>query len=114
MDAGVDREGRGIHRLAALDHLSVMADPDQVRGLDQTEVQSERIDPERVGEFRIARGDMTDDTLVEAEFGKQAKARREPLLAMQPLLGHAREHRRRGKAGIHLVRRARLAGRRCA
>ena len=68
-------------------------------------MQSKRIDPKGVGEFRVAGGDVTDDTLVEAEFRKQAKAGREALLAMQPLFFDCRKYRRCREAGVHPRRR---------
>src|SRR5206468_12354898 len=68
---------------------------DQVRHVDLTEMDAERVDPERVRELRIARRDVPRDSLVEAEFGKQAKSRRKFLLSMPSLIGQIVEFRRR-------------------
>ena len=50
------------------------------------EVHPERVDPEAVEVLGIAHGDVAGDALVEAELAEQAERRREPLLAVQPLL----------------------------
>ena len=68
VDARMNDEGGGVDRIAALDDVPFMVAADQVRDLDLTEMDAERIDPERVGKLRIARGDVSGDSFVEAEF----------------------------------------------
>ncbi len=102
MDAGVNRKRRGVDRPVALDDLSVMPHANKVGCLDKAEMHSERIDPERVGEFRIPRRDVTNDTFIEAEFREQPKARGKPLFAMQAFLTNGCKHRRARQVGIHL------------
>src|SRR6185437_7545084 len=95
MDARVDDKGRRVDRVIALDDSALMIAADQVRDLDLAEMDAERIDPERVEGLRVARGDVPRDPLVEAEFREQPEARRESLLAMQPLVRWIVEFRRR-------------------
>src|SRR5262249_11904281 len=104
VNARVNGKGRSVHGPAAFDHLPCMVDPDQVRHLDEAEMQSKRIDPERVSELRIAGGDMPDDALVKAEFREQAERRPEPLLPVLSLLPDRRKDRRLRQIRVHLLR----------
>ena len=83
----VDGEGGDIDRAFALDHVALAVNPDQVAGPDLRKMHAEGIDPERVGEFRIARGDVACDSLAEAERGEDAETAGEALLAVLSLLG---------------------------
>ena len=95
VDARMNDEGGGVDRIVALDDGALVVAADQVRDLDLAEMDAERIDPERVRKLRIARGDVPRDPLVEAEFREQPESRRQPLLAMQPLVREIVEFRRR-------------------
>jgi hypothetical protein len=83
-EGGAVQPGRDLGR--RLDDLAGMADQHQVRDLDPREVHAERIDPEVVGQFRIAGGDVAGPAHVEAVAAEQAIRRGQPLLAIEPLL----------------------------
>ncbi len=65
---GVNRKRRSIDREIAFDHIAVMVDPDQVGDLDLTEVNTERVYPEGIREFRVACSDMSCDAFIKSEF----------------------------------------------
>src|SRR5262249_4792538 len=67
----------------------------EVRGLDLGEAGSKRIDPECVGEFGVADGDVSGHSLGEAKRGKDAEAAGESLFPVLPLVGEGAECRRR-------------------
>ena len=71
VDLRVDREGGGVHRVAALDDLAGVVDQDQVADPDVGERRPERVDPEVVGELGVAGRDMTRHALLEAERAEQ-------------------------------------------
>ena len=75
----------------ALDDVALAVDADEVGGPDLAEVHAERIDPERIGELRVARRDVAGDALAEAEGGEDPEAAGEALLAVLALLGERRE-----------------------
>ena len=86
MDLRMDGERGLVQRSVALDDRAVMAHQQQVAHPDVPEVHAERIDPEVIGQLRIACGDVARDALVEAEAAEQAERRRQVLFAVQTLL----------------------------
>jgi hypothetical protein len=62
----MDHEGRRVKQpdIAALQDLALLADPDQIRLLDQREGDSERIHPERGFVYRIPNRDVASNTCV--------------------------------------------------
>ena len=96
---GVDGERGGVHHRVALHHRAGVVDADEVGDADVLEVHAERVDPEPVQVLRIARGDVAGDALVEAELAEQPERRREPLLAVQPLLLDGVELGKEGQVG---------------
>ena len=91
----MDGEGRDVDRPVALDHAARRVDADQVRHPDLAEVHAERIDPEGIGELRVARGDVAGNSLAEAEGGEDPEPAGQPLLAVPALLDEIGENRRR-------------------
>src|SRR5262245_13440996 len=81
----VDGEGGDVDRGAALDDLAFMVDQDQVGDPNLAEIHAERVDPEMVMFFRVARRDVPRDAFVEPEFGEEAQGGGQPLFPMQPL-----------------------------
>jgi len=75
VDLGVDRETRRDWRALSLHGFAAMIHQDQVRDADFSEVLAERVDPEVIGQLRIAGGDMAGDSLVETE---SENSRKEP------------------------------------
>lgn len=73
VDGGVDREGRTVDAVAALDDLAVVVDEQQVADLDVLEGDAEGVDPEVVGELGVAGGDVAGDALLEAEAAEDAQ-----------------------------------------
>ena len=82
----------------AFDHVALGVDPDEVGDPDVAEVHPERIDPEGVGELRIAGGDVAGHALAEAAGREDPEASGEALLAVLPFLGKAGEGRPREAA----------------
>src|SRR5262245_9971788 len=82
MNAGMNGKSCRVDGPVSFQDLAVVTYSDQSGDGEKAEMQSKRVDPEGIGEFRIACSDMTDDALVEAELRKQAKAGRKSLLAM--------------------------------
>jgi len=101
VNARMNDEGGRIDRIIAFDDVAAVVAADEVRDLDLAEMHAERIDPERVGKLGVARGDVSGDPLVEAEFREQSEARRQFLLAMQPLFRRAREFWRHWQLRFH-------------
>jgi hypothetical protein len=95
VDLIVNRKGRDVDRSRTFDDIAVLIDTDEVGGFDLAETHAERIDPERVGELRVARRDVACDPFAEAERGEDAEAAGKALLAVLPLLGGSAEHRLR-------------------
>src|SRR3954449_10160494 len=89
----VDRKGRLVDVVVALDDLTTVVDPDQVRLADMRERHAERVDPECVRLDRVTRGDVTGDALLEPELREQPEAGGEALLAVQALLLRRGERR---------------------
>ena len=96
---GVDGEGGTVDGPVALDHLTVVVDPDEVRGPDEAEGQAERVHPERVGELGVAGGEVAGHALVEAEPVEEPEGRGHPLLDVGPLRLHRVEGRQLVRAG---------------
>ena len=88
-----------VHHRVALDDRAGVVDADQVGDADVLEVHPERVDPEPVEVLGIAHGDVAGDAFVEAELAEQAERRREPLLAVQPLLLDGVELGKEGQVG---------------
>src|SRR5215470_18989448 len=86
MNARMNREGSDIHGAIAFHDFAFCIHQDQVRGANMVEMHAERVDPEMVGAFGIARGDMAGHAFVETKLGKQAESGSETLLAMPALL----------------------------
>ena len=93
VDLAVDRKGRSIDDVIALDDLAVMVHEQQVRDADQAEVLAERVHPEVVAQLRVAGGDVPRRPLVISELRPEAERGGEPLLAVEALLLDGREHR---------------------
>ena len=66
--AGMNCERCGIDGQITFDDIAVMVDPNQVGDLDLAEVDAERVYPKRVGEFRVACGNVTGYAFIKAEF----------------------------------------------
>ena len=81
----VDHEGRSIDRALTVDHLAVVIHQDQIRDPNVSKVHAERVDPEVVEQFGVARRDMPGDALGESELAKDAQGSGETLLAMTSL-----------------------------
>src|SRR5258706_5482684 len=94
MNARVNREGRGVHRLVALHYLARFVDEHQVGRANPAEMRPERVDPETGWILGVARRNVSGYALVEAEAGKQAKRRRQPLFAVPAFFREGGEHRR--------------------
>ena len=74
VDGGMDLEAGQVDRLVADDDSAVMVDEQQVRDADMAEIHAERVDPEMVGPFRVAHGDVAGGAMVEAVMGEEAQA----------------------------------------
>src|SRR5580658_5326353 len=88
MHARMNGKGRLIHRVLPFNHIALVITADEVRDADLAEVNAKTVQPESVGELRIARGDVSGDALIEPELREQTKCRSQPLFAMQALLTH--------------------------
>ena len=98
VDRRVDHERRPVHRLAAVDDVAVVVDEDEVADAHVPEAETERVDPEVVGELGVAHGDVAGDALAEAEAAEDAQRAGELLLAVQALLLDRGERLRSGEA----------------
>ena len=85
--ARVDRERGAVHLGFAVHDVALRVDQDQIRSADVSEVEPERIDPEALGLFGVARGDVARDAFIEAVAREQAERRGELLFAVEPLGG---------------------------
>ena len=94
VDLMMDGERGDIDRHRALDHIADAVDTDEIRDGDMREMHAERIDPERVGEFRITRRDMSGDAFTEPQRRENAQTRGKPFLSIVPLLLEILEARR--------------------
>ena len=63
---------------------------------------AEAIHPERIGELRIARGDVTGDPLVESEPREKPESGSEPFFSVLPLFRQRLEDWWLRQAHIHL------------
>ena len=91
----------GLTGPVALDDLARVADEDEVGDADVPEAHGERVHPEVVGQLRVTCRDVSGDALGEAESAEQAQGAGQPLLAVQALLLHGGELRRRRRRGAY-------------
>src|SRR5262245_5439956 len=96
----MDRERGLVDVVAALDDLALRVHQQQVADGDELERHPERVDPEAVGELRVARGDMARDALLEAEAPEEPQRRHQALLAVAPLGLNALVRRRHGEVQL--------------
>ena len=82
---GVDREGGGVQRAFALDDVAVEVDLQEIRGLDASPGDAERIRPEAIAVDGVAHGDVAGDPVVVAVFREDPTGAGEPRLAMGAL-----------------------------
>src|ERR1700735_657217 len=82
----VDGKSRGIDGIFSLDNFAVVIHQNQVGRFYLAKVHSERVHPEMVELFRIARSDMTGYSFVESELRKKPKRGGQHLFAMTALL----------------------------
>ncbi len=94
VDGRVDHEGGAIDGPGSVDDIAVVVHQQQVADADVAEAHRERVDPEVIGELRIADGDVAGNAFAEAEAAEDAQCAGESLLAVQPLVLHVRERRR--------------------
>ena len=97
--ARMNRERSFVDRHVPFDHPPAPVHQNQVGNADVREVNSERVDPEAIGPFRIACRDVPGYAFAESELGEEAEGAREPLLAVQSLFTGRGEcgQRRRGR-----------------
>ena len=100
VDLGVDGEGGAVDRPVALDDLALVVEQHQVADPDVGEGLAERVDPEVVGQLRVAGGDVPGDALLVAEVGEEPEGGGQALLAVEALLLHGLEDGRVGKAEL--------------
>lgn len=84
----VDGERRLVDVVAPLDDLALAVDQDQFVRRQSGERGPEGVDPEAVGEFRVACGDVTGDAVLVPELTEQPERPGQPFLAVRPLVGH--------------------------
>jgi hypothetical protein len=94
MYAGMNREGRSIHRVFSFDDLTLMIHKNQIRSANLSEVHSERVDPKMIEFFGITRGDVASDTFVEPKTREQPECCGEHPFAMQAFFSCGGKHRR--------------------
>ena len=70
MHARVNCERRCIHRILSFHYVAAVIHENQIRGANLAEVHPEWIHPEMIQLLRIARGDVSCHSLVEAEARK--------------------------------------------
>ena len=90
MDCGVQHECGAVHRAVAVDDIAGVVDQDQIARPDVPEAEAERVDPEVVGELRVADGDVAGDPFTETEPSEDAQRAGELGLAVGALLVDAR------------------------
>jgi hypothetical protein len=84
MDARVNREGGGIDGVVAFHDFAMLIYQHEIRDANSSEVNAEGIDPEMIGVFGIASGDVAGDTFVVPVAGEEAERGGEALFAMTP------------------------------
>jgi hypothetical protein len=72
----VNSKRSSVDTFLTVDNIAVFVDEDQVRDADLREMHRQRVQPEVVGEDRVAHRDVTCDALViaavcEAAYGSQ-------------------------------------------
>ncbi len=72
MHLRVDGKSRSIDGILSLHHFAAMIHQNQVGRADLAEVHPERVHPEVVELFRIARGDVPRYSFIESELAKKA------------------------------------------
>ena len=87
----MNRKRGAVHRIIALHHAAVVIDANQIRDLDLTEMNTERIHPKGVGELRVTRGDMPGHTLIKPKARESSERTGKSLLAVQSLFFERRE-----------------------
>ena len=100
----MDRERGLVDGPVALDDFTLVVHQEHVGLPDLPEAHAERVDPEVIESFGIARGDVTRNALVESEATEQSERRRKSLLAVQALGGVIADlvHRELGRS-VHEV-----------
>ena len=71
--------------MIAVNHFAVIVDQHEVRSANLREVHAERVGPEPVVMFRIARGNVAGDAFIESEAREQAECACEVNFAMAAL-----------------------------
>src|SRR6267378_7453702 len=82
----VDGKRRSIDGILSLDHVAAMIHQNQVGRANLPEVYPERVHPEVVEPFRIARRDVSRHAFIESETRKEPEGRGQHPLAMYALL----------------------------
>ena len=100
VDRRVDRERSRVHRRRAVDDVAAVVDEDEVAGRIVAEALAERVDPEQLGELRVAHRDVAGDALAEPELAEDAQRAGELRLAVGALLLDGRERRRELERGL--------------
>ena len=93
VDLRVNGEGGAVDRVVPFHDFAPVIHQNKVGGADLAEVHAEGVDPEMVGTFGIAGGDVAGDAFIESKTREQAEGSGQALLAMPALL------LQRGKAG---------------
>ena len=104
VDRGVDHERGPVDRVRAVHDVAVVVDQDEVADADVAKADAERVDPEVVGELRIAHRDVAGDALAESEPTEDPQRAGELAAAVVALLLDGRERRwewhRRPASGV--------------
>src|SRR6266850_3610894 len=82
----VDGKRRSVDGMLSLDHVAAVIHQNQVGRANLPEVHPERVHPEVVEPFRIARRDVPRYAFIESETRKEPEGRGQHPLAMQALL----------------------------
>src|SRR5579864_3908345 len=82
MNRSMNGEGGLIHRTLADHDLALAVDEQQVRYAYPRKVSAKGIDPEMIGPFGVARGNVASEALCKAMAGKEAKRAGQPFLTM--------------------------------
>ena len=86
-------ERRPVDRPGAVDHLALVVDEEQVADAHVPEAEAERVDPEVVGELRVANGDVAGDALSEAQAAEDPQRTGQLVLAVLTLVLDGLERR---------------------
>jgi hypothetical protein len=89
--AGVDGEGGFVDVARAFDDFAAFVDENEVGDADVSEMHAEGVDPEAIGMFGVACGDVAGDAFAETEFGEEAEGGGETLLAVKAFFGRGGE-----------------------